>query len=84
LIESGRENDIYEVKRLQKIRLTPKKFIHSALESGYDIFHKDYYFLRPVYKMKFGLPAIKSNLLSYIPVIKNVFSLEASYILKNK
>lgn len=84
LIESGRENDIYEVKRLQNIRLTPKKFINSVIESGFEIFHKDFYFLRPVYKMKFGLPTVKSNLLSYIPFIKNVFCLEASYILKKR
>lgn len=84
LLASGRENDILEVKRLQKIRLTPKKFIRSAIDSGFEIFHSDYYFLRPVYKMKFGLPTIKSNVLSFIPFVKNVFSLEASYILKKK
>lgn len=82
LIASGRENDIFEVKRLQRIRLTPKKFINAAINSGFEIFHKDYYFLRPVYKMKFGLPTIKSNILVFCPLMKNVFSLEASYILK--
>jgi len=84
LIASGREADIEEVKRLRNIRMTAKKFIAAAEKSGYKVAHRDYYLLRPVFKMKFGLPTIKITPLSFIPLIKELFSLEASYILKVK
>ncbi len=82
MITSGRENDIEEVKRLQNIKLTPKKFIKAVEETGYQIYKKDYYLLRPVYKMKFGLPALKLTPLAFLPLVKPVFSMEASFILK--
>ena len=34
MIASGRPNDIVEVKRLHKIRMTPKKFIAAAKDTG--------------------------------------------------
>lgn len=82
LIASGRKNDIGEVKRLQKIRLTPTKFMKAAKDSGYEIVHQDYYLLRPVFKMKFGLPSIKLTPVAKMNFIRNYFSLEAAYILK--
>jgi len=84
MIKSGRPGDVGEVKRLQKIRLTPKKFIKSALSQGYEMFHEDYYFIRPVFKMKFGLPTIKITPIAFLPGFKDVISLEASYILRKK
>ena len=84
LIGSGRANDIGEVKRLQNIRLTPKKFEKAALEAGYEIHKKDFYLLRPVFKMKFGLPTIKLSKLASLPLVKGFLSLEACYVLKNK
>ena len=84
-IKSGRKNDIGEVQRLQKIRLTPKKFMSAALATNYTIANADYYLLRPVFKMKFGLPTIRLTSISSLPGVKNYFSLEASYLLrKNK
>jgi SAM-dependent methyltransferase len=84
LIASGRPADIDEVTRLRNIRMSPKKFLDAAKKSGYELFRDDYYLLRPVFKMKFGLPAIKISALSFIPVIRNFFSLEASFILRVK
>lgn len=83
LIASGRKNDICEVKRLQKIRLTPKKFVNAAIKAGYEVAHEDFYLLRPVYKMKFGLPALKLTPISFIPFVKSLLSLEGCYLLKN-
>lgn len=82
MIASGRPNDIGEVKRLQNIRMTPKKFIDAARETGFEIVKQDYYLLRPVFKMKFGLPAIKITPVSGLPLVKSFLSLEASYLLK--
>ena len=83
-IATGRPADIDEVKRLRSIRMSPKKFTTAANKSGYELFREDYYLLRPVFKMKFGLPAVKISALSFIPLVRNFFSLEASFILKVK
>lgn len=84
IISGGREADIEEVRRLQKIRLTTKKFEKALRVNEYDIFKREFYLLRPVYKMKFGLPAIKLTALSSLPLVKNFISLEALYVLKKK
>ncbi len=84
LIASGRPADINEVKRLREIRLTPKKFLAAAEKSGYILSRKDYYLLRPIFKMKFGLPAVKITPLAILPPVQNLLSLEASYILQKK
>jgi SAM-dependent methyltransferase len=84
LIEKGRPNDIGEVKRLQRIRLTPGKFLDSARAAGYEIAKADYYLLRPVFKMKFGLPAVRLTPVSFLPFVKKYLSLEALYLLKKK
>lgn len=82
LIASGRPADIEEVKRLEHIKLTPKKFMRAAESTGFQISHADYYLLRPVFKMKFGLPAIRLTPLSSFPLVKSFLSLEAAYLLK--
>jgi len=82
LIASGRANDVEEVKRLQKIRLTPKKFEYAAVKEGFQVAYRDFFMLRPVYKMKFGLPSFKITRLSSLPLVKKFLSLEASYLLK--
>ncbi|MDQ1264903.1 MAG: hypothetical protein QG635_52 [Bacteroidota bacterium] len=84
IISGGRENDIGEVLRLRKIRLTPKKFEYAANSAEFEIYHRDFYLLRPVFKMKFGLPALKITPLASLPFIKNYLTLEACYILRNK
>lgn len=82
LVKSGRPGDVGEVMRLKKIRLTPKKFMASATSAGYKIYHSDYFMIRPVFKMKFGLPPVKITSLSSLPFVKGFFSLEASFILQ--
>lgn len=84
LIASGRINDQGEVKRLQTIRMTPKKFMEAAQATGYKIHRQNYYLLRPVFKMKFGLPAIKLYGISKIPFVRKYFSLEAQYVLRSE
>lgn len=82
MISSGRENDIGEVKRLAKIRLTAKKLMESAESELYSIFREEYYLLRPVFKMKFGLPSLKITNLKFLPLVKSILSLEAGFVLK--
>ena len=83
MMKTGRPNDVGEVKRLHKIRMTPEKFISAAKNAGYEIENQDYYLLRPVFKMKFGLPSLKITPLAKANFIRKFFSLEAAYLLKN-
>lgn len=82
LIKSGRSNDIWEVMRLRDIRLNPDKVRKAANNSGMNIYNEDYYLLRPVFKMKFGLPAIKITSIAKLPFVRNFFALEAAMILQ--
>ncbi len=75
--------DIEEVRRLSKIRLMPKSFKAAAHAAGYAICHEQYYLLRPVFKMKFGLPTIPLTPLKWLPGVKELLSLEANYILQS-
>ena len=82
LISSGRGPDKNEVMRLRDIRLNHRKLVKAARELGLEVINKDFFFLRPVFKMKFGLPTVKLNAISFLPCIKDFLSLEAAYILR--
>jgi SAM-dependent methyltransferase len=82
LVAIGKSSNLDEIKRIRQISLTPKKFLKASQETGFSIIKQDYYLLRPVFKMKFGLPAIKLTGISFLPLIKKYFSLEASYLLR--
>jgi SAM-dependent methyltransferase len=82
MISNGRDADIQEVRRLQKIKLTTRKFEDASNMNGFSLYKREFYLLRPVYKMKFGLPTIKLTSISSLPFIKNYLSMEALYILQ--
>ena len=74
--------DVEEVSSLREIRLTIDKFRTAAKSAGFETISEDLYFLRPVFKMKFGLPTIKANFLKAIPGLREIAALEASYLLR--
>lgn len=83
IVKSGKiDLDIEEVSRMRDIRLTIGKFKGAAKNVGLDLIDEQLYLLRPVFKLKFGLPAIKMNVLRSIPFLREVFSLEAGYLLR--
>lgn len=82
LIKSGRPQDIEEVERLKDIKFNPEKMERIAIENGYEIAVKEFYVIRPVYKMKFGLNPLKLPFGKNNKIFRNYFSLEALYILK--
>lgn len=82
MIETGRENDIGEVKRLQKIRLSPEQFVYAAKRENYQIVKEEHYLLRPVFKMKFGIPSLSLGNMASNKFMRNYVSMEASYLLK--
>lgn len=81
-IEKGVQADIGEANRIYDLRLTIPKFEKAVADAGLKVVLKECYFLRPVFKMKFGLPSLKINTLAKIPFIAKYFTLEASYILE--
>jgi SAM-dependent methyltransferase len=74
--------NIEEVRRLRHVRLTPHKFLNASREAGYTLLHERYYLLRPVFKMKFGLPTVPLTSVKWLPGVKSVLSLEANYLLR--
>lgn len=83
MIASGRPADKEEVRRLRRIRMTTTKFRAAADKAGYSIADEKLYFLRPVFKMKFGINPVGANFLKPIPGMRDIVALEAGYILKN-
>jgi SAM-dependent methyltransferase len=82
LIKSGRSLDVEEVSRLREIRLTIGKFRKAIQHTGLQLIDEELYFLRPVFKLKFGLPPIKVDFLKHVPLLKETMALEASYLLR--
>ncbi len=75
--------DIEEVRRLRSVALSPRKFLNAAQNAGYTVCHDRYYLLRPVFKMKFGLPTIPLTPVKWLPGVKELLSLEANYLLQS-
>ncbi len=76
--------DVDEVSSLRKIRLTIGKMRNAIKNALLELVDEQLYFLRPVFKLKFGLPPIKANLLKRIPGLRELAALEASYLLRKK
>lgn len=83
-IASGRPNDVVEVRRLREIRMTTTKFRRAASLAGYDLIDEQLFFIRPVFRSKFGLRPISANLLRRFPGLRDVFALEAGYVLRKR
>lgn len=82
MIRSGRQLDQHEVRRLRSIRLTTHKFRRAAREAGWQIAREEYYLIRPVYRMKFGLPTVPLTPFRGIPGVQNYLATEALFLLK--
>ena len=82
MIQGGSAINVEEVRRLRAISLTTKAFLSATQKEGYTLHHEDLYLLRPVFKMKFGLPTIPLTPLKSLPLVQRFFSMEASYILR--
>jgi SAM-dependent methyltransferase len=74
--------DVDEVAHIRNVRLTIGKMRDTIRQHGFELVREELYFLRPVFKMKFGLPAIKANLLKLLPGIRELLALEASYLIR--
>lgn len=83
-IQSGRPEDVVEVRRLREIRMTTTKFRRAALRAGFYIDDERLFFIRPVFRSKFGLRPVGANVLKPIPGLRDLLALEAGYLLRNK
>ena len=82
VLKGGRAGDIEEVKQLRGIRLTIGKMRRAIRNAGLTILREEIYLLRPVFKMKFGLPTVRMNLFRHIPLLREIASTEATYLLR--
>jgi SAM-dependent methyltransferase len=76
--------DVEEVSMLRGIRLTVSKMRRAIKNALLELVDEQLYFLRPVFKLKFGLPPVKANFLRRIPVLRELAALEASFLLRKK
>ncbi|HVZ40822.1 MAG TPA: class I SAM-dependent methyltransferase [Candidatus Kapabacteria bacterium] len=83
IASSKSEIDKVEVRRLRRIRMSTSKMRAAAGAAGFTIADERLFAIRPVFKMKFGLHPIGANFLKPIPGLRDVFALEAGYLLKN-
>lgn len=87
MIASGRAVDIVEVKRLQAIKLSPKKFLDAVRTSPFEVVDQEYYLLRPAfkYRLRKPIPTIRiTSLVKIFPFFRDLFSLEAAFLLRKK
>ena len=81
LAESGRAADRAEVRRIRRIRLTIAHFRKAAREAGLRVREERLYALRPVFRVRYGLPVLGADLLRNVPGLREVAALEAAYLL---
>ena len=84
ILRGGRPGDIEEVNQLRGIRLTIAKMRNAIRTAGLEIIREDLYLLRPVFKMKFGLPTIRMNAFRALPFLREIASTEATYLLRKR
>ncbi len=77
------ERNKVEVGRISRIRMTTGKLNRAAREAGFTVADEKLYFIRPVFKMKFGLNPISANVMKPFPGVRDLLAMEAGYILKN-
>jgi SAM-dependent methyltransferase len=82
VLRGGRRADIEEVERLRTIRVTISKVKRFAKRLGLGIVREDVYLLRPVFKVKFGIPPVGINMLRGVPGLRELICTEASVILR--
>lgn len=81
LIQNGRQADVQEVLRLKSIRLTIRKFLKFVNDVGFSIRKSEFFLIRPVYKYKFGLSAVRLPDEPSFISLKEVIATEASFLL---
>lgn len=84
IVGNGRQSDVEEVLRLKRNNFSLEKFFTAVEESDFKICYEKYYLIRPVYKIKFGLPTIPLPYFINSNALRNIFSTEAEIILMKK
>lgn len=79
---SSRPADQEEVRRLRHIRLTIRRFEQAVHQTGFVVAHRSLYLLRPVFRFKFGLPALQLPAILSGSILAEMCAMEALYILR--
>jgi SAM-dependent methyltransferase len=83
LIQTGRHPDVEEVARLKRNKFSVGKFFSAVEKSGLKLYMEKYFILRPVYRIKFGLPTIPLSKPFCNVFTINVLATEGMYILQH-
>lgn len=81
VIKSGDPQNQEEVRRLHRIRCTPKKIHQSLAGAGLSIVDERYFGLRPVFRWKYqkAIPDFELTAVKRLPFVKNL-SMEAAFV----
>ena len=71
-----------EIKHIIKNKISIAKFDNLVRISGLRIHKKNIYLLRPAFKIRYGLPIIRSDIVPHIPIINEFITSGAEYILR--
>lgn len=71
-----------EIKHIGKNKISIAKFEKLIRTAGLRIYKKNIYFLRPAFKIRYGLPIIRSGIMAHIPIINEFITSGAEYILR--
>jgi len=68
----GNEHFISKIEHIREVSLTISKLQRKLKSLNLDIIKKTSYFLRPSFKIRYGLPILKSHIISSIPLIREL------------
>ncbi len=73
-----------EMNKIRDNRMSMAGFEKLCERSGFEIIRSRYYFSRPSFKLRYGIPVIRSRWLSRVPVLREFFTTGAFYLLEKK
>lgn len=69
------------IETVKKNKISLSSFEKTAKKLKFDIYKKELYLTRPVFKVRYGIPAIKLGILSRIPLVKEFITTGCTYLL---
>jgi len=73
-----------EMNKIRDNRMSIIGFKELCENSGFEIIRSRYYFSRPSFKIRYGIPVIRSKWLGRVPVLREIFTTGAFYLLEKK
>jgi len=77
----GEDAPSREVRRLQRIRLTLRRFERLVSQGGFRVVKRKFYLSRPTYALRYNLPVVGAGFLGKIPLLRELVVTGAYYLL---